>query len=235
MFMLSSLTQLSLWPFGWQRGPGCRDRSRLHAVLLIWSSFWSLRPPYSPVNSPHTDGDTWQTHNCKDDIDKKKPKKLLHRASVVYQQHDNQYESIKSGNILMQVKLTGSLNTMFNNFEKWTVFVFHLYEDCCKNIWVIQTYLWKFLSVSSKWRRISSAHSVDGAPEILSLMLFRSCFNKDCNSASSSADRWDISTAGQNRAIGSLWLSCANVWSPCRAAQGLFVWVCFLYSHELTN
>lgn len=91
-------------------------------------------------------------------------------------------------------------------------------------------YLWKFLSVSSRWRRISSAHSVDGAPEILSLTLFRSCLSRDCNSSSSSADSSDISETGKKR-VDFLGLTCANkrvMMDPWGSGKTVCVWACSL-------
>lgn len=53
-------------------------------------------------------------------------------------------------------------------------------------------YLWKFSSVSSRCKRISSAHSREGAPVIFSFTLWNNCLNIACSIASSSPEKWAI-------------------------------------------
>lgn len=53
-------------------------------------------------------------------------------------------------------------------------------------------YLWKFSSVSSRCKRISSAHSREGAPVIFSFTLWNNCLNIACSISWSSPEKLAI-------------------------------------------
>ena len=60
--------------------------------------------------------------------------------------------------------------------------------------------MWKFSSVSSRCKRISSAHSREGAPVIFSFTLWNNCLNIACSIASSSPEtRAILSTSTSTR------------------------------------
>lgn len=94
-----------------------------------------------------------------------------------------------------KIKITSPLQICMRHKKASSVLYYRSWFES-NNTACLWPYLWKFLSVSSKWRRISSAHSVDGTPEILSLMLLRNCLRRVCKCISSSADRCDIVAAG---------------------------------------
>lgn len=88
------------------------------------------------------------------------------------------------------------LGRCFDNYH--ITFFIQLHLDLFWISWFVclkhqkEFYLWKFSSVSSRCKRISSAHSREGAPVIFSFTLWNNCLNIACSIASSSPEKWAI-------------------------------------------